>query len=61
MAKKFDRPLLVRVDAALLKRLDALLAQRQRATPHSVMSRSSLVRMILWEAIERELERDESP
>lgn len=53
-AGKFDRVLFVRVDDALLKKLDALVAKLRENSPNPV-SRSAVVRDLLWDGVTAEL------
>lgn len=55
MVQKFDRVLFIRVDAELDEKLNALLERLRSARPQNPLSKSALVRDLLWDGV-----RDES-
>jgi predicted transcriptional regulator len=52
--EKFNRVLFIRVDDGLLSKLDALV-ERVRSTSPNPVSRSSVVRDLLWDGVNAEL------
>lgn len=52
---KFDRVLFVRVDDALLEKIDALVAKLREKSPNPI-SRSAVVRDLLWDGVREELD-----
>lgn len=55
MGSKFDRVLFVRVDAELDEKLNALLGRLRSARPQNPISKSALVRDLLWDEVNAEL------
>ena len=54
MGGKFNRVLFIRVDDDLLSKIDALVA-KLRETSHNPVSRSAVVRDVLWDGVRAEL------
>lgn len=50
-------PIFIRADPALNQSLDRLLEQRREQNPGLNLSKSALVRTLIWEAIHRERDR----
>jgi len=55
MGTRFNRVLFVRVDDELLRMLDRLVEKHQKANPQNPVSRSRLVRDLLWDEVRAEL------